>query len=185
MRARRPGGFTLIELMVVVAIVGILSSIAVPAFGKLQLRSRQAERAVITSAIERASDEYFSRDGHYPTANAGTIHSYLSLPYNPGYPARPYKRPINVNLGDWNKLNLQIVGNVYYTYYAYGYEYDPGYFLGTNDTRYFYTLAYGDLDGDGYTGCYWYHQRFWAGAGLVNDTMDDASRWPGASWGCF
>ena len=48
---RNPSGFTLVELMVVVAIIGILSAIAVPNFKKYQAKSKQSEAKIQLAAV--------------------------------------------------------------------------------------------------------------------------------------
>jgi len=56
-------GFTLIELMIVVAIIGILAAIAVPAYQDYTIRSRVSEGASLAGAAKTAVDVYFSETG--------------------------------------------------------------------------------------------------------------------------
>lgn len=56
-------GFTLIELMIVVAIIGILAAIAVPAYQDYTLRSRVSEGASLASAARTAVDVSYSEIG--------------------------------------------------------------------------------------------------------------------------
>jgi type IV pilus assembly protein PilA len=55
---RRRGGFTLIELMIVVAIIGILAAIAIPNFLRFQLRSRSSEGRINLAAIRTAQEAF-------------------------------------------------------------------------------------------------------------------------------
>ena len=56
-------GFTLIELMIVVAIIGILAAIAVPAYQDYTIRSRVSEGASLAGATRTAIDVAFSETG--------------------------------------------------------------------------------------------------------------------------
>mgnify|MGYP002864882039 CR=1 FL=1 len=58
-------GFTLIELMIVVAIIGILAAIAIPNFLKFQAKSKQSEAKVNLKAIYVAETGYFGENNIY------------------------------------------------------------------------------------------------------------------------
>ena len=57
---KRQSGFTLVELMVVVAIIGLLSSVAIPNFQKYQARSKTTEAKLQLAAIYAAEASFFS-----------------------------------------------------------------------------------------------------------------------------
>src|SRR5438045_9605106 len=58
-------GFTLIELMVAVAIVGILSAIAIPNFSKFQARSKQSEAKANLKALFTAEKAFMQEKDRY------------------------------------------------------------------------------------------------------------------------
>ena len=61
-------GFTLIELMIVVAIIGILAAIAIPNFLRFQLKSKSSEGKVNIAAIRTAEESFLAEFGRYVSA---------------------------------------------------------------------------------------------------------------------
>ena len=66
----RQMGFTLIELMIVVAIIGILASIALPQYQAYTLRAKLAEAFTITSGVKNNIAEHFKTHREFPADNA-------------------------------------------------------------------------------------------------------------------
>lgn len=63
-------GFTLIELMIVVAIIGILAAIAIPAYQNYTKRSHVSEGLSLAAGAKAAVTEFYSSNGRWPTGNA-------------------------------------------------------------------------------------------------------------------
>jgi type IV pilus assembly protein PilA len=67
MKQRYQQGFTLIELMIVVAIIGILAAIAIPSYNDYTARSQVSEGVSLLSGTKTPLAEYFADKGVWPT----------------------------------------------------------------------------------------------------------------------
>lgn len=63
-------GFTLVELIVVVVIIGILSAIAVPAFNASADKAKQKEASTLLAAYVKAAQAYYTENSAWPTSRA-------------------------------------------------------------------------------------------------------------------
>lgn len=63
-------GFTLIELIVVIAIIGLLSTLAVVALGSARLKARDSKRLSDLKQLQTALELYYTDQNQYPAGNA-------------------------------------------------------------------------------------------------------------------
>jgi len=102
-------GFTLIELMIVVAIIGILAAIAIPNFLRFQLKSKSSEGKVNLAAIRTAEESYLAEFGVYVGAIQAPAVAAI------GSAKTPFVE-IPVPGADFNTLGWQPEGQVFFSY---------------------------------------------------------------------
>lgn len=84
MKRRMQQGFTLIELMIVIAIVGILAAIAIPMYQDYTVRSKVTEGISVMTPCKLGIADYYSGNSAFPTNNAAAGCDTGSTKYTSG-----------------------------------------------------------------------------------------------------
>jgi len=158
MQRDKEKGFTLIELMIVVAILGILAAIAIPNFMRFQAKSRQSEAKTNLGAIGTTAESYRAENDSYTLTPAAAEVSFNDLGWAPQGTAR-YAYGYNVDVID--------------TTVAGGFAPENAATDAATTPDAFVAAAEGDIDADATAGtfdCWTYNQ-----ARVLTNTHNDVS----------
>ncbi len=136
---RRDEGFTLIELMIAVSIIGVLAAVAIPSFRTYQWKAKRSEAYVNLGSLATTQKAYFAISEAFlgvAPAEPGTTDSNVptSVPRDSGAVRTAF-----------SVLGWAAEGQVYFDYDTNS----PNLGLGCVCVQCFTSTAYGDIDGDG------------------------------------
>lgn len=97
-------GFTIIELMIVVSIVGVLATLAIPYYQKLTARARRSEMALTISKLRMQFISTFHSVGYFPAPTGGTDSSWNPADPVSGSPPLGTAATWNSTDPDWANL---------------------------------------------------------------------------------
>lgn len=104
-------GFTLIELMIVVAIIGILAAVAIPAYSDYLKRSQVAEALGLLAGLKTPTEEWYGSKGTWPTSIANQLGGKLAGKYTTNITVDTANKRYTAEMKD-----ASITGKVWLTY---------------------------------------------------------------------
>ena len=116
-----PNGFTMIELMIVVSIVGILATLAAPTYQASVVKAREAALRQDLSTLRDVLDQHKADQGKYPPS--------LSVLVGTGYLRAIPKDPVTGSTATWQEISDPVEGGVVDVF-------SGSEFVGTNGTPY-------------------------------------------------
>lgn len=67
MRTNRQQGFTIVELLIVIVVIGILAALVISTYNGIQAKARNSKRESDINSVQTQIEAYFAQTGHYPS----------------------------------------------------------------------------------------------------------------------
>jgi len=134
---KKMSGFTLVELMIVVVILGILAAVAIPAFSRYVKRSKTSEATENINGIYNGEVTYYNRS---PELNGNPSAQFIATSAQPSTVPHMQKAQGVFTGSDWTSVGYASDKALYYSYQAFA--------AGTGSNSNATVRANGDLDGD-------------------------------------
>lgn len=111
-RRQMDRGFTLVELMIVVAVIGVIASLAIPNYLRFTARTRRSEMLETVSNLKLHFKNVFDNTGTFASASTAAVD--VSSAVNPTNPAIPVGEPDswNTHATDWTEFQFPPEGGV-------------------------------------------------------------------------
>jgi type IV pilus assembly protein PilA len=162
-KQKSKSGFTLIELMIVVAILGILAAVAIVSYRKYALRAKVSEAYGMLGTIRMRQESYRAEFSQYCDVSSSTQDGSSGVEPSNGYwpSSAPSPTAVDWYMGlpsAWVQLGARPGGQVYFRYDTIGgnpgivpsvFGSDLGYGSAPNQDAWWAAHAFGDLDGNG------------------------------------
>jgi|SRR4051794_7854388 prepilin-type N-terminal cleavage/methylation domain-containing protein len=148
MKSTGRSGFSLIELMIAVAIIGILSSLAIPTFRAFVLRSKTGEATENLGAMFKSAAVYYTIERASQGQSAGLTVGCTVGDIGP-LPGTPLAQKQRLPSDDgFRALGFSVAEYIYYSYGLFSKTGVDACGGTANETRVYTLFAQGDLDGD-------------------------------------
>ena len=75
---KRESGFTIVELLIVIVVIGILAALVITTYSGIQAKARNSKRQTDVQSVQTQLEAYFAQQGHYPSLTDMNSSSWLT-----------------------------------------------------------------------------------------------------------
>lgn len=76
--SKKQQGFTIVELLIVIVVIGILAALVITTYTGIQAKARNSKRQTDVNSVQTQLEAYFAQNGHYPSLTDMNDSSWLT-----------------------------------------------------------------------------------------------------------